>query len=92
MFSTVSLNTLPWTQLLAKYRVSWIETIIAWLSIASVCVCFILFLREIFLMRYSRLFFFFSADSTENIQERTVVIGIVTQIDLLNYITSHVQI
>ena len=36
--------------------------------------------------------FFFLADSTENIQERTVVIGIVTQIDLLNYITSRVQI
>lgn len=37
--------------------------------------------------------YFFLADSSkDSVEERTVVVGIVTQIDLLNYITSHVQI
>ena len=35
---------------------------------------------------------FLSADSSgDSVEERTVVIGIVTQIDLLNYITTHVS-
>ncbi|XP_057366168.1 cystathionine beta-synthase-like isoform X1 [Daphnia carinata] len=32
------------------------------------------------------------SDTSDTVEERTVVVGIVTQIDLLNYITSHVQI
>lgn len=38
-------------------------------------------------------FWLILADSNaDGVEERTVVIGIVTQIDLLNYITSHTQI
>lgn len=54
--------------------------------------CMTRFLKLILLVRFISYLSLFPADTSDTVEERTVVVGIVTQIDLLNHITSHVQI
>ncbi len=92
MYFMVNLNESRSTLRLPRFQGFSIVTIIVWLFTINVSVRNA-FEGFFFQLNFISITFCFSpADTSDTVEERTVVVGIVTQIDLLNYITNHIQI